>query len=826
MSGRARGAMGRPLLAACAAFGAAAYLGLGRDLRLALALACCAAIVGGIAALRWRPAAILGICAALGFFRGGLAGHPARDAELDAALTDPALDRGGREPVLLEATVLESEPRPRGLQVVLRLDRLEPRPGDESHEPRPAPRAIVLVEHAPALARGARIGLFARLREPPRALNPGERDRRRDLALRGIAYQGSADSADVIAPAPWAWQVVADLRARFARRCAEVCSAPARAGLVAALGVGDRSLIPPQVEEDLAASGLVHLLASSGLHLAVVALLVRSAARRLWLRSPWAGRARAASVASLCAVPAVAAEVLLLGAPWPAIRAGIGAGLALSADLCGRRSDGLTALFVAAAACAALDPAATHDLALQLSVAGVGGMLVLADPLRDFLPRPLPAVAGSARVARLIGSLAEHTVRLGCATAAATLFTGPLIAAAFHRVSLASVAANTVGLAPGLLAIPIASLAVPVDAVSAPMAVPLFWATDQLAGLTLLAARWFAALPYARISVATPAPWTALLWWAGALLLAGWPSPLAAGSRPRRPPPGTRLRRAALPACALLCAGFAHAVSPVLNSTLRVTFLAVGQGDAAVVQLPGGGAMLVDGGGDLRGLAPPGADVGSRIVLPALAELGVSRLDAVVLTHPHPDHAGGLFAVLEHVPVRELWVTGEPGPGHLGELLRAKAQAHAVPVREPPPGALEMQGVRVEVVRSGWNAARSTNDNSLVLRLVHGSVALMLAGDVEALAEAELAQSGRDLRADVLKAGHHGSRTSSTDAFLRAVRPAHVVFSVGAHNPFGFPHEEVVERVRARAALPWRTDSGAITAVSDGRTIELRQLAP
>ena len=818
--------MGRPLLAACAAFAAAAYLGLGRDWELAIAVACCAAAIAAIAALRWRIAPALGLCAALGFLRGGCAGKPARDPALDAALIDPALDRGGREAVRIEGTVTEAEPRPGGLSVVLRIERLEARPGDDLRSPREPPLATILIARTPVLGRGASIRLFARLRDPPRALNPGERDRRRDLALRGIAYQGSADSAEVLVPASWPWQLVAGLRARFARRCADVCTTPARGGLVTALGVGDRSLIPPEVEEDLAASGLVHLLASSGLHLAVVALLVRWGARRLWLRGPWASRARAAAVASLCAAPAVAAEVLLLGAPWPAVRAGIGVGFGLSAGLCGRRSDGLTSLFAAAAACALVDPAATHDLALQLSVAGVGGMLVLADPLRDFLPRPLPPLPGPARFASTAGRVAEHLVRLGCATAAATLFTGPLIAAAFHRVSLATVAANTLGLAPGLMAIPIASLAVPVDALFPPAALPLLWAADHLAGLTLFAARGFAALPYARLVVAAPAPWTALLWWSGALLLAGWPGSLGAGSRPGRPAPRTRLRRALLPTCALLCAGFAHAASPRLSRSLRVTFLAVGQGDATLVQLPGGAAVLVDGGGDLRGLAPPGLDVGSRIVIPALAELGITRLDAVVLTHPHPDHAGGLFAVLDQLPVGEVWLTGESGPGRIGDLLRARAQARGIPVREPVPGAVEMAGVRIEVLRSGWNAARSTNDNSLVLRLVHGDVAVLLAGDVEALAEAELAQSGRELRSELLKAGHHGSRTSSTDAFLRGVQPRYVVFSVGAHNPFGFPHAEVTARAQGLGASTWRTDRGAVTAVSDGRTLRVEQPLP
>src|SRR5207237_5079535 len=262
---------------------------------------------------------------------------------------------------------------------------------------------------------------------------------------------------------------------------------------------------------DLAASGLVHLLASAGCRLAVITLLLRWVARRAWLRTAWAARARPAAVAALCSAPAVAAEVLLLGTPWPAVRAGIGAGLALSADLVGRRTDGLTALFAAAAGCAFVDPAATHDLALQLSVAGVGGMLVLAEPLRDFFPRPLPRIPLPRRAGDLASRIAEHALRLACATAAATLFTGPLLAAAFHRASLATVAANTVGLAPGLLAIPIASLAVPADAVCRAGALPLFWIADHLAGVTLFAARAFAALPYARIPVVAPAPWTALL---------------------------------------------------------------------------------------------------------------------------------------------------------------------------------------------------------------------------------------------------------------------------------------------------------------------------
>jgi competence protein ComEC len=217
--------------------------------------------------------------------------------------------------------------------------------------------------------------------------------------------------------------------------------------------------------------------------------------------------------------------------------------------------------------------------------------------------------------------------------------------------------------------------------------------------------------------------------------------------------------------------------------------------------------MLIDAGGDLRW--PGRFDPGARDVLPALAELGISRLDVVVLTHPHPDHAGGLATVLERVPVGELWMSPDPDP--IAKEIRARAR---VPIREPH--ELVISGVRIEVL-SHYDASRSINDNSIVLRLVHGQTAVLFAGDVEALAESELAQ--HELRASLLKAPHHGSRTSSTDAFLRRVAPRFVVYSAGAGNPFGFPHADVVARARALGARTCSTGSGAIFAESDGRTL-------
>jgi competence protein ComEC len=726
----------RPLLVACAAFLAGAFFGIALPwwtalLPLPLAL--------------WRPGRTATLALVLGLLRGG-----AQEAPAPFELPEEFEGR------VVAADVIRV---PQG-SIALRL------------------RGI-------PVHRGDRARFFGQVHVPPPRLNPGGRDRRALLAARGIAVEGSAEVIEVLERGPRLFRWFDELRLRFGQRATAICGSADRAALVTALAVGDRSAISRETEDELAASGLVHLLASSGLHLAVVALVVRELARRAWLRTPWASRVRAGLVGAAVALPFAAFEVLLLGAPWPAIRAGIGAGVGLLGSALARPKDGLTTLGLAAAACAAIDPAATHDLALQLSVAGIAGLILLARPLREALPLPRPP-AGS----RMWRRFPEHLLALGCATAAAALCTAPLLAAAFHRISLVSVAANALGLLPGLAAIPIATLLVPLDLL------PLWWIADLLAGATLAASHFFAGLPFATFAVAAPGLIACGLWYAGVYLCT------------RR-----AFRTALAPWALLAVVAASRAALASTRQEMTITFLAVGQGDSAVVRFPGGDAMLIDAGGDLRW--PGRFDPGARDIAPALAELGIRRLALAVLTHPHPDHAGGMLTVLDRVPVGELWMTAERDA--IASAIRARAAARGVPVREPHD--LALSGVRIEL-KSHFENGRSLNDNSIVLRLVHGEVTVLFAGDVEALAEADLAQGPGELRAALLKAPHHGSRTSSTEAFLRRVSPAFTVFSVGAANRFGFPNPEVVARTPGER---FTTAEGAIVAESDGRRLHVHR---
>jgi competence protein ComEC len=251
--------------------------------------------------------------------------------------------------------------------------------------------------------------------------------------------------------------------------------------------------------------------------------------------------------------------------------------------------------------------------------------------------------------------------------------------------------------------------------------------------------------------------------------------------------------------------------------------LDVGQGDATLVDFPDGSIWLIDGGGFVGSPVDPGRSV----ILPELAARRRSRIDVMVLSHPHPDHFTGLESVLTAVEVGEFWDTGQglaQGAGPTYARIRALLRAKGVHVREPAElcGRFERAGVRIEVLSPcpSFRPGLGANDNSLVIRLAFGSRAFLFTGDAEHEAEARLLESGVALRADFLKVGHHGSRTSSTPAFLDAVQPRVATMSTGVRNRFGHPHAETLVKLQARGIAALRTDRfGAVRVETDGNEL-------
>jgi competence protein ComEC len=259
------------------------------------------------------------------------------------------------------------------------------------------------------------------------------------------------------------------------------------------------------------------------------------------------------------------------------------------------------------------------------------------------------------------------------------------------------------------------------------------------------------------------------------------------------------------------------------SGILELTFLDVGQGDSTVIRFPDSQVWVVDGGGT-RISAPeesrlPTFDVGEAVVSRYLWYLWVRRLDHLILSHPHQDHAGGLSALLRNFSVGD-FSYGYAGDDPILARIKAIAGSRGVQAHRISSGGIWHEGpVRVIALSPAEGiGAHSANDSSVVLHLTYSRFSAMLPGDVERTMEGELISSWHDrLRSDLVKVAHHGSSSSTTDAFLDRVRPRWAIISAARNNPFGNPAPAVVLRLARRGALPLLTmDHGAITLATDG----------
>jgi competence protein ComEC len=403
---------------------------------------------------------------------------------------------------------------------------------------------------------------------------------------------------------------------------------------------------------------------------------------------------------------------------------------------------------------------------------------------------------------------------------AAYFGTLPIIASAFHTVQTFAILAN----------LPL---------------VPLAGVLTQAGGAALgVLVLWPALAPWVF------APFTPLLTWTVALVetVAAWPAAqlyLASPSvlmlvgyygllgsvlcwRPWR----WRLPCAGL--CALLVlvsVGWQYLVTR--TPQLRVTFLDVGAGDAIFVQVPGNHQLLIDGGGTYDGRF----DTGRQIIAPFLWQHYVHRFDLIALTHMHPNHARGLVSILRLFPTQHLLTNGSPVTSDYVRDLLTASQRWSTRHHTAQEGPRQWQWERLQVTvlappdstaqpPTAWTP-RNENDRSLVLRLQYGTVRLLLTGDIEQATERWLLAQGLDVRADILKVPHHGSKTSTSLAFVQQVQPRVSIISTGADNPYGHPHPQVLDVLARQGIEIWRTDEhGAITMTSDGTGYQIRAMRP
>lgn len=265
------------------------------------------------------------------------------------------------------------------------------------------------------------------------------------------------------------------------------------------------------------------------------------------------------------------------------------------------------------------------------------------------------------------------------------------------------------------------------------------------------------------------------------------------------------------------------------SQELRVTFLDVGQGDAAIIETPSGKVLVIDAGNTT---SDGEDDMGRRVVAPYLRQRGINRIHVLFLTHPDSDHIGGAATLLEQFPTDLMVDNGQftRSDSPIAAHILKTASLRGVPLQSAQRGQELLMGddVTVRILAPVPEAQYdSDNDASIVLRIDYKQTSFFFTGDAGEAAETELLRSKQSLLSDVLKVGHHGSLTSTAPEFLAAVRPRIATISAGRRNSHGHPHREILERLTQIGTKIYRTDQqGAITCRTDGTTLTVETILP
>lgn len=651
------------------------------------------------------------------------------------------------------------------------------------------------MEEVPTIRIGDKITASGKLRVPIRYNNPGQIDTVMLLRCQGITAQLSAGKQGVHAESVEGYgflRKISEIRAYYLKSMEQVMPKEDAAAIFAML-FGGYAGIKEELVEAFTTTGIVHILSVSGSHISLLA------ATMAWLcglfRLPL-------SVTSFMVIGSIAIYSVLAGCVPPVIRSAIMGGLTFMALAMGREKDARRILTLTGLGMLFVSPLLLFHISFQLSFSATAGLLYLGPMLREKLEALPELIKGGLSI-----------------TLAAQLSTLPFLAWYFNQVSISSLLSN-------ITVVPIVELMIMLGLFGGivgliiPVLAKLVFVFDSLLlGVVYEMTRWMAKLPGSLVYMPTMSfGWSGIYYGLLVFLVQERSRQEALLQYIKE-----RDRLIEVGACAIVLffAGWQLTRSP----EMAVHFIDVHQGNSALVVTPHGHGVMIDTGG----VRENAFDIGTRVDMPYLLHYGIRSLDYILLTHAHEDHAAGAGSLLRRMPVGNVITAHEPlsdYAGSMGFQLNAPELKKLVQGKEGT--HIELDGVSIDVIYAPAEAPKGVsstgNELSNVYRITYGKASFLFTGDMIKEQEKILLEQGTELKSTVLQVGHHGSHTSSSEAFVQAVKPAWAVFSVGADNTFGHPRPEIVKRYQDAGSQICRTDhDGAVVFYTDGEHMRVEK---
>lgn len=693
---------------------------------------------------------------------------------------------------------------------------------------------LVSIMNSQPLKYGDYVRFRTRLKSPHNFNNPGGFDYAKHLRYRDITVRGFVNDPSGIA-------VLRENQGNVIRTYIETFrwklkklirdnSMSPEGEIIQAMILGDQKEIPKDVMEKFNKTGTTHIIAISGFNIGIIAALSIIVARMIMTFSTYLLlRFNIFVATTVFAIIPVVFYTFIAGGGMSVLRAAIMSITFMIAIIIGKERDLYNTLALAAFIILAISPYALFDISFQLSFMAVWSILFCTPRLMEWLPKDSPDV--TSRYSIFYRKTVRNILIFVIVSLSATLGTLPLIVFYFNRVSTIVLFSNVLVVPVlGIIAIPVCTAIVAAALISTPLAIFFIHVSSFLVWISVAMVDFLASIPGSSFFISTPTLPELVLYYC--LLITGIKLlDVRIAKHNNKDIKKYSTRHSFIYGTAFIVVLFLLLIDAVYLNTrdrfeknMKVTAIDVGQGSSILIQLPSGKKMLIDGGGFPEGRF----DVGKYVVAPYLWHERISKIDIVVLTHPHPDHLNGLLYILSNFKVDEVWTNGDDTDNddyrEFVNVIQEKKIKHQS-VSETTQ-TLIMNNVMIEILNPAENSENRTdnsrdfekeNNRSVVMRIVYKDISFLFPGDISEEAENRMTGLQRPMRSQVVFIPHHGGFTSSSEPFVRRMLPEIAVVSCGVDNIYKFPHPEVLKRYSMLGTKIFRTDkNGAVDIVTNG----------